>query len=77
MATIRYLTRIEFDFGAIRLLPDLLAELNVARPLLISDPGVAGAGFAWLRLRSGSVLAPTIVHAAVNSTALLAAAAST
>ncbi len=37
--------------------------------------GAAGVGFAWLRLRSRSVLAPTIVHAAVNSTALLAAAA--
>lgn len=36
--------------------------------------GVAGVGLAWLRLRSRSVLAPTIVHAAVNSTALLLAA---
>ncbi len=36
---------------------------------------IAGAGFAWLRIRSGSVVAPTIVHIATNSVAYLAAAA--
>ncbi|MGI9646582.1 MAG: CPBP family intramembrane glutamic endopeptidase [Ilumatobacteraceae bacterium] len=45
----------------------------VAGTVLVT--GVAGAALAWLRLRSRSVLAPTIVHAAVNSTALLVAAA--
>ena len=44
MATIRYLSRIEFDFGALQLLPGLLADLGVGRPLLVSDPGVARAG---------------------------------
>ncbi len=33
-----------------------------------------GLGFAWLRLYSGSILAPIIAHIAANSTALLAAA---
>jgi membrane protease YdiL (CAAX protease family) len=33
---------------------------------------VAGGGFAWLRLRSGSLLAPILVHAAVNVSAYLA-----
>jgi hypothetical protein len=32
----------------------------------------AGGAFAWLRLRSGSVLAPTVAHAAVNISAYLA-----
>ena len=32
----------------------------------------AGCGLAWLRLRSGSVLAPTVVHAAVNIGAFVA-----
>jgi CAAX protease family protein len=32
----------------------------------------AGGGFAWLRLRSGSVLAPALAHAAVNMSAYLA-----
>jgi membrane protease YdiL (CAAX protease family) len=38
--------------------------------------GLAGVGLAWLRLRSQSVLAPTLVHAAVNATALLVTAMS-
>lgn len=38
---------------------------------------IAGVGFAWLRLRSGSLLAPILAHLATNSFALLAAAAAT
>jgi membrane protease YdiL (CAAX protease family) len=34
---------------------------------------VAGIGFCWLRLRSDSVVAPMVVHAALNSSAFLAA----
>jgi membrane protease YdiL (CAAX protease family) len=33
---------------------------------------LAGWGFAWLRFRAGSVLAPVLAHASVNSFALLA-----
>ena len=36
---------------------------------------VAGAGFAWLRLRSGSLIAPMMAHFATNSLAYAAAAA--
>ena len=32
--------------------------------------GVAGAAFCWLRLRSGSLLAPALAHVATNSVAL-------
>jgi hypothetical protein len=46
MALITYLTRIQFDFGAIRLLADELRTLGVRRPLLVTDPGVAKAGLA-------------------------------
>ena len=35
---------------------------------------IAGVMLAWLRIRSKSVLAPWIVHAAVNSTAVIAVA---
>jgi uncharacterized protein len=35
----------------------------------------AGVLFAWLRLRSGSLLAPVLLHLATNSVGLLAAAA--
>jgi membrane protease YdiL (CAAX protease family) len=34
----------------------------------------AGVGFSWLRLRSGSLLAPVLLHLATNSAGTLAAA---
>ena len=34
---------------------------------------IAGVGFSWLRFRSDSVVAPMVVHAALNSSALVAA----
>ncbi len=39
---------------------------------VIAFTTVAGFALCWLRLASGSVLAPTLVHAAVNSSAYLA-----
>ena len=36
---------------------------------------IAGAAFAWLRLRSGSVIAPIMAHVATNGFAYVAAAA--
>lgn len=44
MALITYLTRIQFDFGALALLPDELELLGVHRPLIVTDPGVVTAG---------------------------------
>ncbi len=44
MALITYLTRIQFEFGAVRLLADELAGLGVARPLIATDAGVVAAG---------------------------------
>jgi membrane protease YdiL (CAAX protease family) len=38
----------------------------------VAVTGAAGAAFGWLRLRSGSVLAPLLVHAALNDSALVA-----
>jgi 4-hydroxybutyrate dehydrogenase len=46
MALIQYLTRIQFDFGALRLLPDEMALLGLRRPMLVTDPGVQSAGLA-------------------------------
>lgn len=48
------------------------AMVVVAVTVLVT--GLAGAGLGWLRLRSRSVLAPTLVHTAINSTALLVTA---
>ncbi|HVY21478.1 MAG TPA: iron-containing alcohol dehydrogenase [Bauldia sp.] len=44
MATITYLTTIEFGRGAIGKLPETAAALKVRRPLIVSDRGIAGAG---------------------------------
>jgi uncharacterized protein len=38
----------------------------------VAATGAAGAVFGWLRLRSGSVLAPLLAHAALNDAALVA-----
>ena len=38
MATIQYLTRIEFDYGAIKTLASLLSSLGISKPLLVTDP---------------------------------------
>ena len=34
--------------------------------------GVAGIGFCWLRIRSDSLLAPALLHWAVNGLGVLA-----
>jgi alcohol dehydrogenase class IV len=41
MATINYLTRIEFDFGAYKLLPDLVRDLSIQKPLIVTDSYLA------------------------------------
>ena len=44
MATITYLTRIEFDEGLAAKLPDFGAELGIAKPLLVTDAGLTALG---------------------------------
>jgi 4-hydroxybutyrate dehydrogenase len=46
MATITYLTTIQIDFGVLRMLPDELHRLGIARPMLVTDRGVVAAGIA-------------------------------
>lgn len=45
--------------------------LTIAGAVLATT--IAGYGFAWLRLASGSILAPILAHCATNSLALVAA----
>jgi 4-hydroxybutyrate dehydrogenase len=40
IATISYLTTASFGFGASAMLEDVLAQLGIARPLVVTDPGV-------------------------------------
>lgn len=44
MATISYLTRIEFDFGLAAKLPGFCDELGLERPLLVTDAGLTALG---------------------------------
>jgi CAAX protease family protein len=47
--------------------PDARATASLAA--VVATTAMAGAGFAWLRLRAGSVLAPSLAHAALNMVA--------
>jgi alcohol dehydrogenase class IV len=44
MALINYLTTVQIDFGALRLLPQECARVGIYRPLLVTDAGVQAAG---------------------------------
>ncbi len=44
MALINYLTKIQFDHGAVRLLKEELEALGVNSPMIVTDKGVHGAG---------------------------------
>ena len=51
MALITYLTRIQFDFGALQLLDAELQLLGMRRPLVITDKGVIAAGI-WDKVKA-------------------------
>ena len=44
MAFINYVTQIQFDFGAVRLLTQECQRVGITRPLVVTDPGVKAAG---------------------------------
>ncbi|MEY2993088.1 MAG: hypothetical protein RL357_23 [Pseudomonadota bacterium] len=44
MSAIRYITQIQFDFGAIRTLAEECVRCGIQRPLIVTDPGVQAAG---------------------------------
>ena len=44
MAFINYITQIQFDFGALKLLKSECERVGISRPLLVSDQGVKAAG---------------------------------
>lgn len=51
MALITYLTRIQFDFGALKLLDAELQLLGMRRPLVVTDKGVIAAGL-WDKVKA-------------------------
>ena len=44
MATINYLTTVQFDFGAIKLVSAECARLGIERPLIVTDKGIRASG---------------------------------
>jgi 4-hydroxybutyrate dehydrogenase len=44
MALINYITQIQFDFGAVRLLASECERLGIRRPLIVTDAGIRAAG---------------------------------
>ena len=57
MTTINYLTTIQFDFGALRLLTPEAQKLGIRRPLIVTDRGVRAAGL--LERLTGVLGSPT------------------
>jgi len=44
MALIYYVTQVQFEFGAVKLLQQECARIGIQRPLIVTDPGVKAAG---------------------------------
>jgi hypothetical protein len=44
MAFINYVTQIQFDFGAVKLLKQECERVGITKPLIVTDPGVKAAG---------------------------------
>lgn len=44
MAFINFVTQIQFDFGAVRLLRQECERVGISKPLIVTDPGVKAAG---------------------------------
>jgi hypothetical protein len=44
MATISYLTTVQFDFGALKLVSAECKRLGIARPLIVTDRGIRASG---------------------------------
>ncbi|EAR50921.1 Iron-containing alcohol dehydrogenase [Oceanicola granulosus HTCC2516] len=73
MGRISYLTNIDLGPGAAAGLPAALAELGVARPLVIADHGIAAAGL--LERVAGPLAAPAFLDVPTNPTEEAARAA--
>ena len=60
MPTINYLTRIEFDFGAIAGLAAEIERMGLKRPLLVTDRGIAEAGILQRALDAAAPSRPVV-----------------
>ena len=69
MATINYLTRIEFDDGALSRLGAVLNDVGIQRPLIVTDRGLFGSPlFAELLSAMNSVKQAVFADTTQNPT---------
>ncbi|WP_457353045.1 iron-containing alcohol dehydrogenase [Roseateles sp. P5_D6] len=68
MAQILYLTRIELEFGASRLLPAECERIGIRRPLVVTDAGVRAAGVLDEALAAFDVKPPVFDRTPANPT---------
>jgi 4-hydroxybutyrate dehydrogenase len=62
MSLIHYITRIQFDFGAIRLLRSECEREGICRPLMVTDRGVRAAGIIDKVLDALGSIRPAAVY---------------
>ncbi|HTR06525.1 MAG TPA: iron-containing alcohol dehydrogenase [Paraburkholderia sp.] len=62
MSLINYITQIQFDFGAIRLLKDECERVGMRRPLIVTDKGVHAAGIIDVVLGALAGIAPVPIY---------------
>jgi len=60
MARFQYVTQIEIDAGAVRLLPQECERIGIARPMVVTDAGVRAAGVLDQALAPLTVLEPVV-----------------
>lgn len=60
MSLIQYLSRIQFDFGAVACLSDELDALGLKRPLLVTDKGIEASGILERALDAAKPHQPVI-----------------
>jgi alcohol dehydrogenase class IV len=60
MALIYYITQVQFDFGAIRLLKQECERSGISRPLIVTDAGVKAAGLLQKALDALPGLQPVV-----------------
>ena len=62
MGLISYLTRIQFETGAVKLIADELKLLRVKRPLIVTDKGLVAAGIVDHVVTAGGLPRETAVY---------------
>ena len=78
MALIYYVTQVQFDFGAIKLLKAECERNGISRPLIVTDAGVKAAGLLQKALDALSGMSPAVFDQTPSNpteTAVRAAAA--